>query len=120
MDYPFPESPERMVGAYISGGTPFTASEGFLGTSYMHFGFPGMILFAIIIGLLLHLVNSLSIGRVPLRIGVSLVVMPFYSLFTSADLTSALLTYGILPSLLLLWLLGHNTQRQNILKGGLL
>jgi uncharacterized membrane protein len=103
-NYPWPYPPEYMVGQYLSGGIPFPASAGFLATSYMHFGFLGMILFAIVVGLLFHLIDSLSVGVTPLRFGVSLVVVPFWLLFTNVDLTAALLTFGIGLSLFLLWL----------------
>lgn len=108
IDYPFELIPTRLVGQNIF-LSDTVASEGFLGTSYMHFGFWGMAISAIIVGILLKLADSIIIGRAPMRIGVPLVTITFTSLFTSSDLTTALMTYGILPAMFLLWLLGRRT-----------
>ncbi|HDM75186.1 MAG TPA: hypothetical protein ENG51_01805 [Deltaproteobacteria bacterium] len=105
LEYPFSDIPERLIGKEIF-HSKTVASAGWLATSYMHFGYLGMILFAIIIGLLLKIIDSLIYHRMSLRFGVPLAAIPFYSLFTSADLTTALLTYGILPIMIMLWFLG--------------
>lgn len=109
IDYPFPNIPEHMVGSHIF-HTDSVSCGGFLATSYMHFGFAGMIMFAFIVGLLLRLLDSLIVKRMPLRYGLPLVVTPVYMLFTSADFTDSLTTYGILPSMLLLWLFGSQRE----------
>jgi len=114
IDYPFEFMPERLVGKYIFLSDTI-ASAGFLATSYMHFGFVGMVLFAVIVGVLLRLLDSLIIEHVPLRVGVPLAITPFVTLFTSSDLTTALVTYGILPTMFLLWLL----RKRKIQKEGL-
>ena len=54
----------------------------------------------------LRIVDALIVGRLPLWFGLSLVIVPFISLFTSADLSTALLTHGLAVSLVLLWLFG--------------
>ena len=60
-----------------------------LATGYMHFGYAGMIIFSIIVGMLLWLADIL----VRKIYGwASAFDRPFYSLFVSADLTTALLT----------------------------
>lgn len=105
IDYPFEDNPAIMVSKYIF-HTDSVASAGFLATSYMHFGFIGMIIFAFIVGILIRIIDSLIINRLPMRYGVPIAAITFYSLFTSADLTTALMTYGILPAILLLWFLG--------------
>jgi len=103
--YQFADIPTRLIGREIF-DSDTVASAGWLATSYMHFGYLGMILFGTIVGLLLKLTDSLIYRRMPLRFGVPLATIPFYSLFTSADLTTALLTYGILPMIIMLWFLG--------------
>lgn len=104
LEYPFPYPPPQMISIYLIGDTTTWANTGFLATSYMHFGFLGMIVYSIIVGFLIRLVDMLAVNKLPLRFGTSLVVIPFFILFTSADLTTALLTHGMLLSFLLLWL----------------
>ena len=104
IDYPFAYPPPQMISLYLQGHTNTWMNNGFLATSYMHFGFSGMIIFSFIVGFLLDIVDSLSKDRLPLWFSISLVVVPFLSLFTSADLTTALLTHGLGLSLVILWL----------------
>lgn len=40
-------------------------------------------------------------------LGISIVAVPIFSLFTSADLTTALLTHGILVGMLVLLVMGN-------------
>ena len=104
INYPFAYPPAQMISVYLQ-GHPYTwMNNGFLATSYMHFGFCGMIVYSFIVGLLLGIVDSLSKNRLPLWFSTSLVIVPFFSLFTSADLTTALLTHSLGPSLIILWL----------------
>ncbi len=104
INYPFAYPPPQMISVYLQ-GHPYTwMNNGFLATSYMHFGFCGMIAYSFIVGLLLGIVDSLSKNRLPLWFSTSLVIVPFFSLFTSADLTTALLTHSLGPSLIILWL----------------
>lgn len=104
IDYPFAYPPPQMISLHLQGHINTWMNNGFLATSYMHFGFWGMIIFSFIVGFLLAIVDSLSKDRLPLWFSISLVVVPFFSLFTSADLTTALLTHGLGLSLLILWL----------------
>lgn len=111
--YPFTDIPERLVAKEILLSNS-VASGGWLATSYMHFGYEGMIFFALIAGILLKITDSLIINRVSLEVGTPLAMVAFYSLFTSADLTTGLITYGIAPILLLLWLIGTKKSQSRI------
>lgn len=102
--YPYQYPPPLLVSSYLWGQTNTWANNGFLATSYMHFGFSGMILFSLIVGMLLQLIDILVRNRLPLWFGLSLVVVPLFSLFTSSDLTTALLNHGLGIAILLIWL----------------
>lgn len=106
-DYPFHVGPTLLVSEYLYGHHNTWANNGFLATGYMHFGYVGVIVFSLIVGLLLWLVNVLVHKRVPLWLGISIVAVPFFSLFTSSDLTTALLTHGILVGMLVLFIIGN-------------
>lgn len=110
-EYPFHVNPVLLVSEYLYGHQNTWANNGFLATGYMHFGFLGMIIFSLIVGVLLWLLDILVYRRLPLWLGISIVTMPIFSLFTSADLTTALLTHGILVGMLVLLVLGN---KQNV------
>lgn len=105
-DYPFPYPPARMISEFLTGYPDIQKNNGFLATSYMHFGFAGMLVYAFIVGILLRMVDAMVVKKLPIWFGLSLVIVPFVSLFTSADLSTVLLTHGLLPSLILVWLFG--------------
>lgn len=104
--YPFEYNYTNMVSLYLLGNPDTNCNNGFLATGYMHFGYLGMWIFSIIVGLLLWIVDSLVGKRMPKWLGISILTIPFFSLFTSADLTTALLTHGILLGLLILLIIG--------------
>lgn len=105
--YPFPLDPAHMVGLLTLGSAEANADTGFIGTSYMHFGFIGMVTFAFITGLLLRLTDMLTLNRMPVWIGVAGVIGAFWALFNDSDLPTTMLTHGLAPALLLLFLYGH-------------
>lgn len=116
-EYPFEESPALMISFFERGATDAWMNNGFLGASFMHFGYPGMIFFGLLIGLLCWLVDSLILGRMPFWLGLSIVIVPFFNIFTGADLTTALGTHGLGIGLLILWLLGEDLSKGQGLSG---
>lgn len=104
--YPFEYNYTNMVSLYLLGDPYTNCNNGFLATGYMHFGYFGMWLFSIIVGLLLWIADSLVGKRMPKWLGISVLTIPFFILFTSADLTTALLTHGIFMGCLILLLIG--------------
>ena len=107
INYPYQLSPPFLIGKYAFGKGTVSANNGFLACGYMHFGFLGMVLFSLIVSMILMLVDSLVDGSVSLGLGVALVIVPFFALFSSADLSTAFLSHGLGLSLLMLWLLGQ-------------
>jgi hypothetical protein len=112
--YPFEMTPEMMVSYYIFLNPESVASCGFIGTSYMHMGFPGMVIFGMIVGILLRLADSLTVRRMPLKVGASLSMVMFDGLLRGADLTTWLLTFGGLAGITVLFLLGSRIQKGSI------
>lgn len=109
--YPFEYGYTNMISLYLFGNPDCNCNNGFLATSYMHFGYMGMLIFSVFVSLLLWLVDILVHNRLPLWLGISIVAIPFFSLFTSADLSTALLTHGILIALLILLIIGNSEQK---------
>lgn len=107
-DYPFAYSPAHLIGNDFFGAPETNANTGYLATAYMHFGYVGMIVFAAITGVLVRIVDILTIGRMSTSLAVAITIGPFWNLFLNADLGTAILTHGILFSFLVLWLFSAN------------
>lgn len=105
IDYPFFSDPPYLVADYLFNTPEVMANTGFLGTAYMHFGFPGMVGFALIIGLLIALADALA-SQSSLGIGLAtgFLFPAYFDLILSADLLTAIVTHGLALTLLMLWL----------------
>jgi hypothetical protein len=102
--YPFAFPPAQLVGDFLSPGTGMWANTGFLGTSYMHAGVAGLALYALAVGALAGFGDSLGRGQPLVPVSVVLAA-PFATLFTSADLPTALLSHGVTLCLIFAWML---------------
>ena len=102
IDYPYESEPAKLIGAYL--GTGGHANNSFLATGFMHAGILGVMFYGFLVGLLFRLIDSLSNKGIPLWVAVASVIVPFQSLFKSADLTTALLSHGIGVSIVILFL----------------
>ena len=85
------------------GETGINPNTGVLGTGYMHIGYAGLLVYAIVSGLLLALFESLAKG-LPQWVSLAVAGAPMYIMFTSTDLPIALMTNGGIVALLVLFL----------------
>lgn len=92
IDYPYYIDPAKLIGEWEGSGSSLNNS--FLSTGYMHAGIGGIVLYGFLVGLLFRLVDSLA-KALPMWFGIGTVVVPCYSLMTSADLPASLLTHGL-------------------------
>jgi hypothetical protein len=99
-DMPIP----LLIGEAQLGKPNVSANTGWLGAGYAHYGFSGLFIYAFIIGLLIKLSDVLARKTKPV-FAVSLLIIPYLSLFTSSDLPTMFLTHGLLPILLLILVL---------------
>ncbi len=90
-----------LIGDEFFGGTNTYANSGAIGSGFANAGFYGIMLYSILAGLLLGVLNSY--GK---RIGHAFVAVAslilFFNIVAAADFTSVLLTHGLLLLLLLL------------------
>lgn len=94
VDYPYDDGVARIIGKYLN--QPETwANSSFFSTGYMHAGLLGVVIYGLAAGLLLKVLDSLVSREVPLWMSLSVVIVPFFVLVTSSDLTTALLTHGL-------------------------
>jgi hypothetical protein len=107
LDYPYNLMPAPLIGEQL-GSSDLWANTGILATSYMHFGYLGIVLFPFIVSYMIKFVDTFY-GRMPLWFVTGLVLSPFLTLFSSSDLFSGILTHGLGISLLMLWLLSSKS-----------
>ena len=107
-EYPFSELPPTLISEYAYGVDTVWANAGYIATSYMHFGWIGVVVLSALVGYLLSLVDHLTVGHVPVWFGLALVSVGFVMLFTGGDFGTTLLTHGLGVSMLLLWLLSSS------------
>lgn len=100
-DYPYSDSPAELIGAWT--GTTGHANNSFFATGYMHAGVLGVVLYSLIVGLLLRVVDWFTYKRLPLWVGTSIVLVPLFALIRSADLPTTLLSHGLALSMLALF-----------------
>lgn len=100
--YPY-DMPITRVISWAYWGRDFNPNVGYLGDAFSHFGFIGMFIFSIILGLFLRVVDSVG-SRLPSNLVAAVIAMPSIALVNSALFTS-LLTHGFILALILLWLL---------------
>jgi hypothetical protein len=100
IDYPYDLDPAKLIGIYLVSDAH--ANNSFLSTGYMHAEIPGIIFYSLIFVIILRLVDSLNYNSKYIWISVAIIIIPMRSLVISSDLTTAILTHGILISLILL------------------
>ena len=104
--YPFAEDPPKLVGQSAFEHRNTWANNGMYGMGFMQAGFAGMLLYGVVYGLWLYLIDCIAIGRLPIEVAVSMVIVPAALVMTDADLLTSLLTHGGIVATLMLWLWG--------------
>jgi len=102
VEYPYDSSPAQVVGDYLGHGA--FANNSFFSTGYMHAGLIGMLIYSAISGWVLSVVDSLCAIGFEKWLAISFVAGPLVAMLMSADLLTALLTHGLAPALVFLFL----------------
>lgn len=97
--YPYLMPPPNIIGQVYYHNAESWVNTGYLSDAFMNFGFWGMLLFSVLLGLLLLLIDSIKTA-LPLKIAA--LFIPMFSLRSSALFTS-LLTGGILLGIIILY-----------------
>jgi hypothetical protein len=104
--YPFADDPPKLVGKAAMGSLETWANNGMFGMGFMQAGFIGILLYGVVYGLWLYLIDCIAVGRVPVEVAVSAVIIPTVLAVTDSDLPTSLLTHGGIVATLMLWLWG--------------
>ena len=111
--YPFDKVPARLISQFKYDTFDVFVNTGVLGSGYMHFGYAGVILYGFMVGGLFYLINSISNKRLPIWFTSSVMAPSLLMTLTSVDLTVGLLTNGILPGMMVIWLFSAEGQEQD-------
>jgi hypothetical protein len=112
VSYPYDVTPAKVIGQYL--GTEANANNHFFATGFMHAGYAGLFIYCVLVGLILKLIDSLAKATLPAIFTVAVTVVPMFTLMTSADLPTALITHGLALSLFLLYLLRSSSAVKHI------
>ncbi len=102
LHYPY-DAPIPIVIAEKYWGSQFWPNVGYLGDAFAHFGFKGMFLFSILLGVFLRALDSVG-SKQPSHFIAAIISVPAMALVNSGLFTSSL-THGFVLSLAMLWLL---------------
>ena len=98
--YPYADPVPTLIGwAYL--GVETSANAGWLADAFAHFGLGGMVVFSLILGLFLRVVDGFAIG-VPRSLATAVVAVPAMALVNSG-LFTVLLTHGFMLTVVVLW-----------------
>jgi hypothetical protein len=101
--YPYDVSMTHVIGRYL-GNEDSGANNGFIASGFAHAGLLGVLFYSFIVGLILRLINDITLDAFPLWLAVSLCVVPLRSLLISSDLFTTMLTHGFLVALIIIFL----------------
>ncbi|MFA5400917.1 MAG: hypothetical protein WC359_10785 [Dehalococcoidia bacterium] len=102
-DYPYELPPPYLIGKIYFGNPNTSANTGIYGDAYMNFGFAGLAIYSIILGIIFKIVDLCS-RRLDLRLGVAAIAASTISL-TNGALTTAFLTGGLWLVIVMLYFL---------------
>jgi len=99
----------KIIGDHL-GRPDMGANASFIPTSYMHFGYIGVPIFAGLTVWMLSILDALATSRISPFVVISFTVSPFLSLFINSAFFTSLATHGVLFALFLVLLLPNSKQ----------
>ncbi len=103
IDYPYNLSLTHIIGGHL-GSEDMGANNGYVASGFAHAGYIGVLIYSIIIGFVLKLLNDITKNHLSLWLAVSLCIIPLRSLLISSDLFTVMLTHGFLVAIALMFL----------------
>ncbi|SPP31947.1 hypothetical protein ARAF_1615 [Arsenophonus endosymbiont of Aleurodicus floccissimus] len=79
-------------------------NNGFIASGYAHFGLVGIMIYAVILGFILKILDYVTTRGVSVWFVLCVVVVPLRDALISSDLLTTLLTHGLFVALILLFL----------------
>jgi hypothetical protein len=105
------ESVPYIVGRYLNMGREgLSYNIGLVGSANAHAGLFGVVLYSVILGIVLRLINVVILQGAPAWLAAAILIVPIRIVWADSDLFSALLTHGVIIGIVLLWLYGSSSQ----------
>ena len=101
VEYPYNMPSSKLVGSQMYGFESLNANTGWIGSGYLNAGFIGMLIYAIIIGLLFSWLNAYARFSNK-RVIVAIMIGPVLTVMMSSDLPTAFLNHGVILGIILL------------------
>jgi hypothetical protein len=97
-----------VVGDYLFPNNELAANNGMVSAGYAHAGYAGILLYSVILGIILNGINHMARTGVPLWMATALTIVPLRGAISDTDLPTAILSHGIMISMIFLWLYRRN------------
>lgn len=103
VDYPYNMHVLDMISIERSGDVGVNPNTGALGTGFMHLGYMGLLFYAVVVGLIISVISSLSKNHAR-WVPVAVTGPGTFIMLTSTDVSVALLTNGLLVGMIIIFL----------------
>ncbi len=92
----------HLMGAELVGNDAVGGNVGMVPVGFAQLGIFGVLLYSVVFGVFIKILSSLVISGVPMWVVASLMINPLWIAWTSSDLSSALLSHGMIVGVVLL------------------
>lgn len=92
------------IGYYVSNGYEVAFNSGMPATGFAHAGVLGVVLYSLILGQIIKLVNTLIDNGVDVALAMAVLLPPLRAAIADSELTTALLSHGLAVGILVLML----------------
>lgn len=118
VQYPYPTTPPYLIAQQYFNRSDMSANTGFIGSGYANGGSFGVIIYGLVIGVIIAILNSHT-RRLGAPFITSISLFAILTAFITSDMVTSLLTHGIIILLLLLTLtqLDHSDFKTGAARG---
>ncbi|MBF7071676.1 O-antigen polymerase [Aliarcobacter butzleri] len=99
-EYPYDKNFPFLIGEYLKKPDTY-ANTGFIAVSFAHAGLWGIVFYTILASVIMNIINYFIVDKMKF-IQFSIILLPIFTFFTVTDLTTTILTHGLLVSILLI------------------
>jgi len=92
-----------VIGDYL-GRAGMGANNGYVSSGYAHAGLAGVLFYSVLIGLIIRLINDMTVYNMPIWVAVAISVVPLRNILLSSDLFTVMLTHGFGVAMILIYL----------------
>lgn len=94
----------RLVGDFLAPGSNSAANAGMIASGYAHAGYAGVAFYAVVLGVVLGVLNTVVSSGVPLWLVAALSIGPLRTAIADSDLFTSMLSHGLGMAVLVMWL----------------